>query len=109
MSAKEINLELLLGKQGLGLNGKVVGHLEEVRAELCEGECIVEEYHVGSFAFLERLAAYSIGREILRLFGASSRGGGVKVPWDKMDLSDTEHPRLLCSVDELERLHLEER
>jgi len=103
----EINLELLLGKRVLGLNGEKVGHLEEVRAELREGECLVEEFHVGSFALVERLAAYSIGRAILRVLGATRHYGGFRVRWDKMDLSDPEHPRLLCSIDELERLNLE--
>lgn len=103
----EINLELLLGRRVIGMNGQVVGHLEEILAELREGECIVEEYHVGSFAYLERLAAYSIGRALLRLFGAGSRGGGYKVPWNKLDLSDEKRPRLLCPVEELEKLHLE--
>src|SRR4051794_5260721 len=107
MAVREINLELLMGRRVTGLNGKVVGRLEEIRAVSSrEGECVVEEYHVGSFAFFERLAAYSIGREILRLFGAGSRGVGYRVPWDKLDLSDEKHPRLLCPVDELEKLHL---
>jgi sporulation protein YlmC with PRC-barrel domain len=101
---REINVELILGKRVLALNGKAVGRLEEIRAELKKGECFVREYHVGSYAVRERLAALSIGRAVLHLFGARSRGGGYRVPWDKMDLSDPEKARLLCSVQELKRI-----
>lgn len=95
MAAKEIHVEMLLGKRVFGLNGKPVGHLEEIVADLRDGECFVEEFHVGSYAVLERLAALSIGRNTLRIFGATK---GYRVPWDKLDLSDAERPRLLCSV-----------
>jgi sporulation protein YlmC with PRC-barrel domain len=103
MAKKEINIELLLGKRVVALNGKSIGRLEEIHAELKKGECFVKEYSVGSYAVFERLAALSIGREILSLFGAT-RKSGYKVPWDKLDLSDPRKPRLLCSVQELEQL-----
>lgn len=98
MAAQEIRIEMLLGKRVFGLNGKAVGHLEEIVGELRAGVCFVEEFHVGSYAVLERLAAWSIGRTTLRIFGVNK---GYRVPWDKLDLSDAERPRLLCSVKEL--------
>ena len=104
MQKQEVNLELLVGGRVFGLNGKVIGHLEEIRAELVEGECLVTEYLVGAYAVVERLAALSIGRAILTLFGATKKHEGYRVPWDKLDLTDPKHPRLLCSVDDLETL-----
>jgi sporulation protein YlmC with PRC-barrel domain len=101
---QEINLELLIGKRVFGLNGKSIGHLEEVRAELLKGECLVTEYLVGAYAVMERLAALSIGRALLKLLGATKKHEGYKVPWDKLDLSDPKRPRLLCGVDELKTL-----
>lgn len=101
---QEINLELLVGRRVYGLNGKSVGHLEEIRAELKAGDCLVSEYLVGAYAAAERLAALSIGRALLRLFGVTRRHRGYRVPWDKLDLSDPARPRLLCSVDELKTL-----
>ncbi len=100
MAKQEIRFELLLGGKVYAANGRVVGRLEEVRAELRRGECFVEEYHVGSYALFERLAAISLGRALLGKFGR----GGYRVPWDKLDLSDPTRPRLLCAVDELEKL-----
>jgi sporulation protein YlmC with PRC-barrel domain len=102
---QEIQLELLLGRRVFGINGRAVGHLEEVRATLRAGACFVEEYHVGSYAVFERLAALSIGRAILKLFGATKKHEGYIVPWDRLDLTDPEHPRLLCSVNDLRELH----
>jgi sporulation protein YlmC with PRC-barrel domain len=105
MAKQEIHLELLLGKRVLGLNGKPVGHLEEIHAELHQGECFVEEYLIGSYAMFERLAALSIGRTILKFFGATKKHEGYRVPWNKLDLTDPERPRLVCPVKDLVALH----
>jgi sporulation protein YlmC with PRC-barrel domain len=107
MANKEIYIELLLGKRVLDKRGKPVGRIEELCAESLKGECVVQEFHIGSYAGLERLSAWSIGRAILRLFGATKANGGYRVTWDKLDLTDPEKPRLLCSVKELKRLKVE--
>ncbi len=104
MASQEVHIELLLGQRVLGLNGQAVGRLEEIRAELREGECFVEEYLIGSYAMFERLAALGLGRALLKLFGATKKHGGYRVPWDKLDLTDPLRPRLLCPVTELATL-----
>jgi hypothetical protein len=107
LARAEINIELLLNRRVLAANGRAVGRLEEVRAELRGGECYVTEFHVGAYALFERLAAWSIGRAILKLFGATRRGHGYRVPWDKLDLSDPARPRLVCEIGELPSLEEE--
>lgn len=104
MKKQEINLELLMGARVVGATGKPVGRLEEVVAEIKGSEYLIEEYHVGTYALFERLSVSSIGREVLKLFGAQRRGHGYRVPWAKLDLSDPVRPRLKCPVNELERL-----
>ncbi|HEX8073130.1 MAG TPA: hypothetical protein VF546_24495 [Pyrinomonadaceae bacterium] len=101
MARQEIHVELLLSRRVLALNGRPVGRLEEVRAELRRGECFVIEYLIGTYALFERLAAWRVGRELLKVFGARRRHGGYRVPWDKLDLSDPTRPRLRCPVTEL--------
>src|SRR5436190_24294102 len=101
MPKQEIHVELLLGKRVRALNGRAVGRLEEVRAEEIRGQYFVKEFHLGTYAALERLAALSIGRAVLRVFGIRKKSGGFRVPWDKLDLSDPKAPRLLCAIDEL--------
>jgi hypothetical protein len=104
MKRQEIHLELLIGKRVFALNGRSIGRLEEVRAELnARGFCFVTEFLVGSYAFLERLSAWRMGREILRTLHVR-RKAGYRVRWEQLDLSDPRRPRLLCEVDELVRL-----
>ncbi len=104
MAEKEIHVELLLGKRVFALNGKAIGRLEEIIADWRGEVCFVEEFHVGSYAVFERLAAWSIFRAALKIFGASEKHGGYRVPWDKLDLSDENRPRLLCPVEELKTI-----
>jgi hypothetical protein len=104
MKQQEIHLELLIGKRVFALNGQSVGRLEEVRAELnARGHCFVTEFLVGSYAFLERLSAWRMGREILRLLHVR-RKAGYRVRWEQLDLSDPRRPRLRCDVEDLVRL-----
>jgi sporulation protein YlmC with PRC-barrel domain len=103
MAKQEVKIELLLGRRVLGLNGRRLGRLEEVQAELEKGRCLVTEFHVGAYAVLERLAALRLGRAILSTFGAR-KSGGYRVAWDQLDLSDPRRPRLLCKVSALRAL-----
>lgn len=104
MSKQEIRIELLLGRRVVGLNGRAVGRLEEVRAELQAGRCLVTEFQVGSYAIFERLAAWNIGRAFLHWIGARRKSGGYRVPWEELDLSNPDQPRLRCPVARLKAL-----
>jgi len=100
MAKQELHLELLLGKQIFALNGGAIGRIEEVRAELRKGECFVDEFLVGTYAVFERLSFWSIGRGILSLFGSHMKSG-YRIPWDKVDFTDPDRPRITCKVEEL--------
>lgn len=104
MTEKEIHVETLLGRRVLARNGKSIGRLEEIIADWRGEVCLIEEFHVGSYAAFERLAAWSIFRAALKIFGAKAKHKGYRVPWDKLDLSDEECPRLLCAVEELKTI-----
>jgi hypothetical protein len=95
-----LHVELLLGRKVFALNGQSIGRLEEIHAKTDRGHFFVSEFLVGSYAMLERLAAWTIGRSVLRVLGAK-RQEGYRVRWDQLDLSDPQRPRLLCDVDEL--------
>ncbi len=101
---QEINIELLLGKRVFSLNGRSVGRVEDVQAELREGRCFVTEFHIGSYAVLDRLAALHMGRAILDVFRARKKSGSYRVAWNQLDLSDPARPRLLCEVSSLQPL-----
>ena len=98
--SQQLHVELLLGEKVFALNGLSIGRLEEIRTQINKGHCFVSEFLVGSYAVLERLAAWRIGRAVLRVFGAR-RQEGYRVRWDQLDLSDPRHLKLLCDVEEL--------
>jgi sporulation protein YlmC with PRC-barrel domain len=91
---QEVRLELLIGRQVHAINGRPVGRVHEVLATPQDGAWLVREYHIGNAALLERLSAHVTGRG----------PRGFRVPWDKLDLSDPEKPRLTCRMEDLERL-----
>jgi len=107
MARQTIHAELLLGEKVFAPNGLPIGRLEEIRREINKGHCFVSEFLVGSYAALERLAAWRIGRALLRVFGAK-RKEGYRVRWDQLDLSDPRHLRLLCDVEDLMPLKKEQ-
>lgn len=102
MAETEVHLELLLGRRVFARNGKPIGRLQEIRATPRGRGLVVDEYLVGAYAVLERLSAWTIGRALIRTFGGGR--SGYRVPWDKMDVSDMDRPRLLCAASELEPL-----
>lgn len=107
MSKQQLHVELLLGEKVFAMNGLSIGRLEEIRTEINRGHFYVTEFLVGSYAFLERFAAWRIGRSLLRVFGAR-KSEGYRVRWDQLDLSDPRRPRLRCEVDELLTLKREQ-
>jgi hypothetical protein len=97
-----LRLELLIGRRVYDRARKVrIGRIEEVTARLEGDRCLIEEFLVGRYALGERLAAAFMGRALLDLLGARSKGGGYRVRWDQIELSDVEDIRLTVSQAEL--------
>lgn len=94
----EWRLELMLGRRVRTQDGRVIGRLEEFRAEREHDYYVVTEFHIGPTALIERLAVRHFG---LTLPG---RVHGYRVRWDQLDLDDPAHPRLTCPVEEIERM-----
>ena len=92
--AREVRLEQLLGRVVVAGNNRPVGRLEEFHAEQRGDYYEIVEYVIGGAALMERL---DVG--VKSLFGKST--GGKIARWDQLDISDPEHPRLSCSVEEL--------
>jgi sporulation protein YlmC with PRC-barrel domain len=107
MANTQLHVELLLGEKVFAMNGGSIGRLEEIRTEVNRGHYYVTEFLVGSYAVLERLAAWRIGRAVLRVIGAQ-RKEGYRIRWDQLDLSDPQRLKLRCEVDELMALKKEQ-
>src|SRR3954453_8560386 len=84
VAGPEVHLEHLIGRRVWALNGCSIGRLEEVLAVRYGDELLIAEYHVGRYAAVERLSAWSIGRAVLRSFGARGKSKGYRVKWDKL-------------------------
>ena len=98
----EVKLELLLGCQVVDVNGKPVGKIEEVCADREGDELLVTEYLVGRYGLFERLSIVHVGTGLLRYLGGRAMSAHPhRIPWEKLDLSDAEHPRLTCAIEEL--------
>lgn len=94
----ERRLEHLLGRKVYGEDGRVLGRLEEIRAER-EGEhYVVADYRIGTAALLQRLSIGSIG--ILK----RSHPAGYRARWDQLSLEDPDRPTLTVAVEELQKI-----
>ena len=93
----EIRLDRLLGREVLAGNSRPIGRLEEFRADVRNGECVITEYVMGPAALLERLDL-----NVRLLFAPLQRGYVAR--WDQLDISDELRPRLTCPVSELQKL-----
>jgi len=89
----ERRVERLLGRRVKGPDGKVVGRIEEIRAEPAGDSYEVVEYHLGTGAMLERLGLVS------RLLGRQPRTYVVR--WDQLEFGADHQPRLTCDVSEI--------
>ncbi len=96
LQPRELRLDCLIGRKVFAPNNRSVARLEEVHAEMHGKGCVITEYVLGSAGLSERL-----GVSVRLLFGR--RGGGYIARWDQIDLSDPEHPRLTCPVEELRK------
>jgi sporulation protein YlmC with PRC-barrel domain len=100
----EVRVERLLRKWVVDSEGEKVGRVEELLAADENGECRILEYHLGSYGTLEAIGAMGrFGAAFVR-FVSNRSHEGYAVRWDRMDLSDPDHPRLTCRRAELPRL-----
>ena len=104
MATRNINVELLLDREVKDLEGRRAGRIEEIRARKEGDEIVVEAYHLGPEALLERLAAPVVRLPVFRAFGLHKHAHGWRVRWDQLDLSNPEKPVLRCRREDLVKL-----
>ena len=96
MKTRKVHLEQLLGKLVRDPDEVKVGRILSVHAEIEGDECVVREYDLGAAALMENL-----GISVLRIAHGLFKWEPLRVPWDQLDLSDPDRPRLRCPVAEL--------
>ncbi len=80
---KYVHIQDIVGRRVRDGNGKVLGRLHAIRAEVQGDECIVTEYHLGPAAVFERL-----GIKMSALFGVPFAREPVILAWNELDLTD---------------------
>jgi hypothetical protein len=105
MTRRRIHLCQLLGRRVYDPSGRCAGRIRELRADRdADGRCVVREYLLGREALLESLSVAGAAASLVHWLGGHGANASHSVPWDKMDLSDPDRPRISCGVDELETL-----
>ena len=93
---RSVHVELLAGRRVRDVNNRVVGRIQTIHVRRRGHDYVVEEYHIGPAALLETL-----GISAARIVGLPSWREPLRIPWQQLDLSDPEHPRLRCAREEL--------
>ena len=92
-----LRLDRLVGREVHTAGKWRVGRLEEFRAVRRGNTWVVTDYVIGAAGLMERL-----GLRVRQILGMK-RAGGYVARWDQLDLSNPDHPRLTCAVEELRR------
>jgi sporulation protein YlmC with PRC-barrel domain len=101
-SKNDVKLELLIGRRVFDAGGVKVGRIEEVLAEREGDDLLVTQYLIGTYGLFKSLSIQHFGAGVLRFLGARAQSAKPhRIPWDKLDLSDPERPRLTCTIGEL--------
>ncbi len=97
MKREHLYADELLGRVVVAGNNRPIGRIEEFHAEQVGDYFRIVEYVIGSAGLKDRL---NVGFN--SLFGRST--GGRVARWDQIDITDPRHPRLTCSVGDLQNL-----
>jgi hypothetical protein len=79
--SRHVRVQDLIGRAVRDGDDNVVGRIQEITAHWRGDECYIDEFELGGQALLERL-------------GIGGKREPRKVPWQEMDLTDPEKPRL---------------
>ena len=98
MTTRLIRIDLVNGSAVHDEDGRKIGRLHDARAERQGSDLVIVEYHLGPLALLARL-----GFSLLSVIGIRLRREPIRIPANRMDLSDPAHPRFLGKAAELRR------
>ena len=107
MSAREILLSDLVGRQVHDADGRSIGRIQELYAEIelhdHGNDYVVREFHVGAFGAFEALAGSRFAQQVMARLGRLTGHRALSISWELMDLSDPTRPRATKTLSELAR------
>jgi sporulation protein YlmC with PRC-barrel domain len=105
MTTREIRVTDLIGRRVRDRDGRSIGRVEELVCEIdlrADGrDYVVRELHVGALAFVEAVGGSALARALFRMVGRGSGYTRYRVPWEALDLTDVERPRVRISREEM--------
>lgn len=109
MSEREIRIERIIGRRVWDADGRSIGRIEELVAEIVlheQGrEYVVRELCVVSFGALDAITANALVRQLLCVTMRNASATRYAIPWQSIDLSDPARPRLNGPMDQRWRVH----
>jgi len=98
MSARTIALDQLVGRVVRDADGRRIGRIEELEAELVleshGNDYVVTRFGVGRLGPLDTIASGRIVQQLVRRITRATSYRRYDIPWEWMDLSDVEKPRV---------------
>ncbi len=98
MSARTIALDQLVGRVVHDADGRRLGRIEELEAELVleshGNDYVVTRFGIGRFGILDTIASGRIVQQLVRRLMRATSYVRYDIPWEWMDLTDAEHPRV---------------
>jgi hypothetical protein len=99
MTTNEVHVERMIGKHVRDTSDQVVGRIEEIRADIVDGETVVTEWHIGPAALIERMGGAALKLPLLTWLPIERFV--YRIPWHLLDLSQPDRPRITCTKADL--------
>ena len=93
MATREVRLEELLGKVVRSPGGREVGRIEDLRVRPDGEDYVVYEIVLGELGLLAKVMGIMAQLPTFRALGLGRRYRTRAIPWDWLDLTDSERPR----------------
>lgn len=106
---REIHLYEMLGRKVYDANDEYAGRLEEIEVERGDESCAVMSYLVAHRGLMGRITSWALADSLQKRLPTSEESLPYRVPWDQMDLSDPDHPRITVEKSRLKRARSEAR
>jgi hypothetical protein len=105
MSARTVSLSDLVGRAVHDADGRRIGRIEELEAEIVlergGNEYVVTRFGVGRWGPFDAIAHGHFVQQLVRRITRATSYVHYAIPWDLMDFTDLEHPRVKCAEREL--------
>lgn len=94
----------ILSRKVVDSDGKYAGRLEDVEVERGDEVSLIKSYLVVHRGLIGRIQTWALSASIQASIPVTEKSRPYRVPWDQMDMSDPEHPRILVPQAELSRV-----